>query len=140
MALLVAEVFLPSFGVLGVGGLVAFVLGSLFLFDGERTGARGRPQPRSPAPRRRGRGRRAGGRLAGRALAAPAGGRRAEGMLGAVGVARERLDPAGTVFVHGEYWTADSDEPLEAGERGRGDRASTACGCACGPRRHGRAR
>ena len=33
VAMLVAEAFLPSFGVIGVGGLVAFVLGSLFLFD-----------------------------------------------------------------------------------------------------------
>ena len=30
---LIAEAFLPSFGVIGVGGLVAFVLGSLLLFD-----------------------------------------------------------------------------------------------------------
>src|SRR5262249_13809410 len=29
---------LPTFGVLGVGGLAAFVLGSLFLFDTEGTG------------------------------------------------------------------------------------------------------
>ena len=29
MALLVAEAFMPSFGVLGIGGVVAFVLGSL---------------------------------------------------------------------------------------------------------------
>jgi membrane-bound serine protease (ClpP class) len=32
-AMLVAEAFLPSFGVVGVGGIVAFVLGSLLLFD-----------------------------------------------------------------------------------------------------------
>ncbi len=38
IALLVAEAFLPSFGVFGVGGIVAFVLGSLFLFDPEKTG------------------------------------------------------------------------------------------------------
>ncbi|MGH8009773.1 MAG: NfeD family protein, partial [Candidatus Binatia bacterium] len=30
---LVAELFLPSFGILGIGGIVSFVLGSLFLFD-----------------------------------------------------------------------------------------------------------
>ena len=45
VALLVAEAFLPTFGVLGIGGLVAFVLGSLFLFDAERTGLRGRARP-----------------------------------------------------------------------------------------------
>jgi membrane-bound serine protease (ClpP class) len=33
IGLLVAEAFLPTFGVVGVGGVVAFLLGSLFLFD-----------------------------------------------------------------------------------------------------------
>src|SRR5215470_5156455 len=32
-ALMVAEVFIGSFGVLGVGGIVAFVLGGLMLFE-----------------------------------------------------------------------------------------------------------
>ncbi len=34
-ALMLAEAFMPSFGALGVGGLVAFVLGGLFLIDSE---------------------------------------------------------------------------------------------------------
>src|SRR5690606_25353130 len=33
IALLVAEAFVPSFGVLGIGGMVALVLGSVFLVD-----------------------------------------------------------------------------------------------------------
>jgi membrane-bound serine protease (ClpP class) len=33
IALMVAEAFAPGFGVLGIGGLVAFVVGALFLFD-----------------------------------------------------------------------------------------------------------
>src|SRR3989449_1817280 len=37
-ALLVAEAFLPTFGVVGAGGVVAFVLGALFLFDAAETG------------------------------------------------------------------------------------------------------
>lgn len=36
--LMVSEAFLPSFGVLGLGGLVAFVLGGLFLVDTELPG------------------------------------------------------------------------------------------------------
>src|SRR5690606_23782336 len=32
-AMMIAEAFLPSFGVLGIGGIVAFVLGGLFLTD-----------------------------------------------------------------------------------------------------------
>lgn len=38
IALMIAEALVPSFGVLGIGGLVAFVLGSLFLFHGEVPG------------------------------------------------------------------------------------------------------
>lgn len=38
IALLIAELFVPSFGILGVGGIVSFVLGSLFLYDYEMTG------------------------------------------------------------------------------------------------------
>lgn len=38
IAMLVAEAFMPSFGILGIGGIVAFVIGSLFLFQGEIPG------------------------------------------------------------------------------------------------------
>jgi membrane-bound serine protease (ClpP class) len=37
-ALMIAEVFIGSFGVLGVGGIVAFVVGGLMLFDPEDIG------------------------------------------------------------------------------------------------------
>ncbi len=33
IALMVAEAFAPSFGALGIGGVIAFALGSLFMFD-----------------------------------------------------------------------------------------------------------
>lgn len=39
IALIGAEAFLPSFGVLGVGGIVAFVLGGVLLFDRQTPGA-----------------------------------------------------------------------------------------------------
>ncbi len=38
LALLIAEAFMPSFGILGVGGIASFVLGSVFLFDPAETG------------------------------------------------------------------------------------------------------
>jgi membrane-bound serine protease (ClpP class) len=38
------------------------------------------------------------------------------GMIGAVGEARGRIDPEGSVLVRGEYWTAESDEAVEPGE------------------------
>jgi membrane-bound serine protease (ClpP class) len=114
VGLLVAEAFLPTFGVVGVGGLVAFLLGSLFLFDssGEEVyvarslvfGAGGGVALFILAvgvfiARRRTEPARLG----------------VEGMIGAVGTARERLAPSGTVVVHGEYWTADADETIESG-------------------------
>jgi membrane-bound serine protease (ClpP class) len=115
VAMLVAEAFLPTFGVLGVGGLVAFVLGSLFLFDTERTGlavARGLVAGAAGALALAGL---IVGTLVWRSQRRPASGGR-EGMLGEIGVARQRLDPEGTVFVRGEYWTATSDETVQAGE------------------------
>ncbi len=37
-ALMIAEVFLPTFGVIGIGGIAAFILGGLLLFDAESPG------------------------------------------------------------------------------------------------------
>ncbi len=115
VALLVAEAFLPTFGVVGAGGLVAFVLGALFLFDAAETGV---VVPRSLVFG-------VGGAMGGIMLvvatlvarsqrARPVQG--AEGMVGAVGVARGRLAPVGPVLVRGEYWTAESDDVVDAGE------------------------
>src|SRR5262249_11111320 len=114
VALLVAEAFLPTFGVVGVGGAVAFVLGSLFLFD---TGGENVQVARGIILG-------AGGGVA--AFILVVGGTLArsrprpaavgiEGWVGAVGPARQRLAPAGTVIVPGEYWTAEADEPIEVG-------------------------
>jgi membrane-bound serine protease (ClpP class) len=114
VALLVAEAFLPTFGVVGVGGLVAFLLGSLFLFD---AGGEDIQVARGIIV---GAGGGLGafillvGMLIARRRGAPAlvG---VEGMIGAVGTARDRLAPAGTVLVHGEYWTAETEDPIEPG-------------------------
>lgn len=113
-AMLVAEAFLPTFGVLGVGGLVAFLIGSLFLFDRDGTGI-----------------------AVDRSLVATVGGgvalvmlviatlvvrsQRArvhggsEGMIGEVGVVRRALAPSGTVVVRGEHWNAVSEAPVAPG-------------------------
>ena len=116
VALLVAEAFLPTFGVIGAGGLVAFVLGALFLFDVAETGV---VVPKSLVFG-------VAGAVAGIMLVVAtlvARSQRAqaslgaEGMVGAVGVARGRLAPVGPVLLRGEYWTAESDEVVDAGER-----------------------
>jgi len=36
--LMLAEAFIPSFGALGIGGIIAFVVGGLFLMDAEAPG------------------------------------------------------------------------------------------------------
>lgn len=38
VAFIIAEVFVASFGILGIGGILSFVVGSLLLFDREATG------------------------------------------------------------------------------------------------------
>jgi len=98
----------------GAGGLIAFVLGALFLFDAAETGV---VVPKSLVL---GVGGAAGGIMlvvatlvARSQRARPSQG--AEGMIGALGVARGRLAPVGPVLVRGEYWTAESDEVVDAG-------------------------
>jgi membrane-bound serine protease (ClpP class) len=114
VALLVAEAFLPTFGVVGIGGLIAFLLGSLFLFD---AAGEDLEVARSLVLGAAG-GLGAFTLIVGMLIA----GRRRvparlgiEGMIGAVGTARDRLAPAGTVLVHGEYWTAEADGTIDAG-------------------------
>lgn len=116
LALLGAEVVTPSFGVLGVGGIVAFVAGALLLFDRDIPGF-GIPLPlilglaASSAA-----GVLAGGGLALRARRRPVVSGREE-MIGAEGIVLAS-DATGTwVQVHGERWQAGSPEALAPGQR-----------------------
>src|SRR5579863_9252183 len=111
--LLILEVKFASHGVLGVGGAVSMVLGALLLVNGP-------PEVRihlvtalsavlpfaaislflvTLAVRAR------------RNKAVMSDG----GLLNQLGQARTALAPAGTVFVHGEYWDAVSSSPVESG-------------------------
>ncbi|MEO8605651.1 MAG: NfeD family protein [bacterium] len=117
VAMLVAEAFLPTFGVVGVGGLVAFVLGSLLLFN----------TPGAVLRVDRGLIAGAAATLGGFALVVgwlvvrTQRGRSsvgAEGMLGEIGEVKRAAD-AGRglkVFVHGEYWDATTEDALAVGE------------------------
>lgn len=114
VAMLVAELFLPSFGIVGVGGLVAFVLGSLFLFDAGETGIAIDRRLIASAAAAVGTIMLVLAFLVARALRRkPATGR--EGLIGATGEARSELAPAGTVFLHGELWRARSRERIPVG-------------------------
>jgi membrane-bound serine protease (ClpP class) len=119
LILFIADIKVPSHGVLTAGGIISFVLGSLLLtehqapflrisltliltmaaltagFFAVAVGAGLRAQKQKVQTGR-------------------------EGLVGAVGVARSDLTPQGTVFVQGELWTAETaDGVIPAGARVR---------------------
>lgn len=115
VALMLAEALSPSFGAFGVGGVVAFIVGSLLLIDVESPGfALSRPL------------------IAGVAVVSAAFfigvlrlGLRArrrpvvsgrEQMIGSIAVAATSFDEHGDVHVHGEVWNADTEAPLAEGQ------------------------
>ena len=111
----VLEAKFTSHGVLGIGGAAAMILGAMLLVDGP-------PELRIQLATALGvtipfalitlylmslviRARR------NKAVTGMA------GLLDEIGVAQTPLAPEGTVFVHGEYWTASSDQPVASGAR-----------------------
>ena len=115
VVLFILEVYVPSYGMLTVGGLISLALGSLILVD-------------SPAPYLQ---------ISRAIIAATVGVSAAfmtfvlffvvraqkthfvsgvEGMVGDRGTAVTDVHGEGKVFVHGEYWDAWSDEPIVRGE------------------------
>jgi membrane-bound serine protease (ClpP class) len=116
IALLIGEAFIPSFGVLGIGGVISLALGSFLLFD-TQTGDMGvdrsiiftavatlasfvfaisylvyRSQKSKPTLG-------------------------IEGMLGQIADVRAKINPAGKVFVRGEYWNAEAEDEIDVGEK-----------------------
>jgi membrane-bound serine protease (ClpP class) len=119
LMLFLLEVKVASYGLLTIGGLICFVLGSLMLFDAPIPAMRvslGVILPTAIV-------------LAGvtafllnRVVRAhrlrPMTGE--EGLVGEVGTALSDLDPTGKVLVHGEYWDARSTgAPIASGARVR---------------------
>ena len=116
IAFMVGEAFMPSFGALGIGGLVAFVVGSIILFDTDVEGFA----------------------VAWQLIAAVAAvsavfffgvvylalkSRQreivsgAEELIGSLGEALENFDGTGRVRVHSEEWQARSASPLKQGQK-----------------------
>ncbi|MDH3217149.1 MAG: nodulation protein NfeD, partial [Candidatus Krumholzibacteria bacterium] len=110
------EIKIPSGGLLTVGGVVAMIIGSIMFID-------------SPLPFMRvslsviipaviftalfflfavGMGLRAQGKRVSTG---------ARGIRGEVGTAKTDIGESGSVFVHGEYWNARSDEPIATGDK-----------------------
>lgn len=117
IALLVAELFLPSFGILGIGGLTAFVLGSLLLFDTPESNLGVDPAIVYATAATFGAFTLIVGYLVVRAhRRQPELGR--EGLIGKTAEVRRRIGGAGApgkVFVHGETWNARAAEDIEVG-------------------------
>ncbi|AOF84594.1 hypothetical protein BSY239_19 [Hydrogenophaga sp. RAC07] len=118
LALLAAEVVTPTLGVLGAGGVVAFVAGGLLLFDRDVPGL-GLPLPLI-----------FGLAASSTAVVLFAGGmalrarRRpivsgCEETKGAEGIVLARADSGAWVQIHGERWRATSTDPLQPGQRVR---------------------
>ncbi|MCJ7486628.1 MAG: nodulation protein NfeD [Candidatus Aminicenantes bacterium] len=114
--LFILEVKVQSFGMLAVGGIAAMIIGSLMLIKAPIDELR--PSLRFVIPVAlgvslivvflltlvfRAQARRS---FSGR-----------EGMIGEMGTARTDLAPSGKVFVHGELWTAEAEEPVRTGEK-----------------------
>jgi membrane-bound serine protease (ClpP class) len=115
----VAEMFVVSHGALALAGAVAFVIGSLMLFD-----PAGDAYQVSLTVALVVAGTMA--LMVGLVVAKLVQVRRAEvvtgqeELMGEVGVVRQTLDPVGLVFVHGELWRARTDgDPIPPGEHVR---------------------
>jgi membrane-bound serine protease (ClpP class) len=116
LALMTGEAFQPSFGILGIGGVVAFVIGSVILMDTEAPGfgidlsviavftvssiavlillvgmaVRSRQRPVVSG---------------------------SEQLIGADGYALDDFDEHGMVFVHSESWQATTHTPVHKDQR-----------------------
>lgn len=114
LGLFIAEAFITSHGVLGIGGTIAMLFGSIMLIDAPSLKIswavifpvvalsallfiitvtiavrvhRERPDTGK------------------------------EGLIGLIGVAKSDVDVTGQIFVRGEYWNAYSDDPVSKGDR-----------------------
>lgn len=112
------ELTMPSFGALGIGGIASFILGSLLLFDTPESDLTLDPMIVYAAAATFGCATLIAALLVVRTQRnKPALGH--EGMIGETGEVRQRIGGGrqrGKVFVHGEYWNAFAEEPIEANE------------------------
>lgn len=118
LGLMVAEIFAPSFGILGIGGVFAFLLGGVLFMDTDAPGfgvslplvaglavaslvfSLGVLRMALSARRKR--------IVSGR-----------EQMIGATGQVQDWNNGSGHVFAHSERWRAVSADPVQAGDRVR---------------------
>jgi membrane-bound serine protease (ClpP class) len=107
----IAEIKVASYGMLSLGGLISLVLGSIMLFDNMRVSL----QLMMPTIALIGGFFVVVAGLAFRAYRSkPKSG--TDGLIGEVGLVKKKIDPEGLIFVHGEYWRAIADSPIEPDE------------------------
>jgi len=117
-AMIISEFFFPTYGSLGVGGLIAFVVGSLILFDTDVPGMNvGRPLIGAFATM-------GGLMIAGIVYLASRSMRRpvatgTQGMIGETAEVVADFTGRGRVRYGGELWNARSDAALHAGDLAR---------------------
>jgi membrane-bound serine protease (ClpP class) len=116
VVLIVAESFMPSFGALGLGGIIAFVIGSVMLLDNDVPGFSIAWQLIAAMAF-------AGALVLLAIVSFAVRARRrpvvsgVEGLTLELAEAIEDFEHQGLVRVHGELWTAQSTEPVRAGQR-----------------------
>jgi membrane-bound serine protease (ClpP class) len=118
LALMVAEVFVTSFGLLFAGGILCFLLGGTMLFDMPEVSTLTVSFWSVLLPSVIGFGLCAAVVIyaVGRSFGATQQSGVSE-LEGLVGRAHTALAPEGKVFVRGEYWNAEADEEIAAGEQ-----------------------
>ena len=110
---MIAEAFVPSFGALGIGGVIAFTTGSIMLWDDPHLNIAW-PLIVGVAIAMAAFSIWVLGRLLDLRRKRPATGH--EEMIGMIGSAKEDFDSTGRVWVHSELWTADTRAPVRAGD------------------------
>lgn len=116
LVLIISEAFVPSFGVLGIGGLISFVIGSIILMDTDVPGF-GIPLPLIATVSI------IGGLLTFSIIGFALRARQApvvsgyEEMIGLVATAREDFDKTGQVWVRSEIWRGRAPRPVKKDEK-----------------------
>ena len=116
LAFVIAEIFISSFGVLGAGGTIAFVVGSVMLIDTDV------PEFKLPLGLIAGVSVVSVGFIVAIVVMAVKARRRpvvsgVEQMIGSVGEVIEDFDGTGWVRAHSENWKASSQAPLQRGQK-----------------------
>jgi len=116
IVLIIGETFVPSFGALGLGGIIAFVAGSVILMDSDIPGF-GVSLPLIISIAATGAVVMLGiAMMAARTRYAPivSG---PEELVGAIGEAMEDFEGEGEIWVHAERWTAEVTAPVKKGQK-----------------------